>query len=65
MSFFDKMKQIASETDSKLQTAQDERRQRRLNLIDAQLAHFNEVVATDVANLNRLIQTTGATPIVV
>lgn len=48
MSFLDKMKQIASETEAKQQTSQDERHKRRLNLIDAQFAHITESLQSDI-----------------
>lgn len=48
MSFLDKMKQIASETEVKQQTAQDERRKRRMNLIDAQFARIVESLQSDI-----------------
>lgn len=48
MSFLDKMKQIASETKTKQQTAEDERRERRLILINAQCERIIESLESDI-----------------
>lgn len=48
MSFLNKMKRLASETEAKERTAKDDQRQRRLNLIDAQCERIIESLQSDI-----------------